>query len=90
MTASQNPGMNLLRKYLRPQRKLAALALLLAALSQVLALLDPIIFGWLVDGFANQRDTKGEQELVAGALRLLALAVAVASPRARARPCRTT
>jgi ATP-binding cassette subfamily B protein len=70
--------MNLLRKYLKPQRKLAALALLLAALSQVLGLVDPIIFGWLVDDYANQRDTKSDEELVRGALRLLALAVAVA------------
>jgi ATP-binding cassette, subfamily B, bacterial len=70
--------MNLLRKYLKPQRQLVALALLLAALSQVLALVDPIIFGWLVDGYANQRDVKGDEELVRGALRLLALAVAVA------------
>lgn len=70
--------MNLLSKYLKPQRKLAALALVLAALSQVLALLDPIIFGWLVDDYANQRDVKSDDELVRGALRLLALAVAVA------------
>jgi ATP-binding cassette subfamily B protein len=70
--------MNLLRKYLKPQRRLAALALLLAALSQVLALVDPIIFGWLVDGYANQRDVKGDDELVRGALQLLALALTVA------------
>ncbi|RYZ09605.1 MAG: ABC transporter ATP-binding protein [Comamonadaceae bacterium] len=65
-------------KYLKPQRRLAALALLLAGLSQVLALVDPIIFGWLVDDYANQRDVKTDEELVTGALRLLALAVAVA------------
>lgn len=70
--------MSLLRKYLRPQRKLLGLALLLAALGQVLALVDPIIFGWLVDDFANQRDAKGDAELVRGALQLLALALAVA------------
>jgi len=70
--------MRLLWKYLKPQRRLAALALLLAGLSQVLALVDPIIFGWLVDDYANQRDVKSEEELVHGALRLLALAVAVA------------
>ena len=70
--------MNLLRRYLKPQRKLVAGALVLAALSQVLALVDPIIFGWLVDDYANQRHVKSEQELVSGALRLLALAVGVA------------
>ena len=65
-------------RYLRPQRKLALLALLLAGASQVLALLDPIILGWLVDGYANQRGVKSDQELVHGALGLLALAVGVA------------
>lgn len=70
--------MKLLRKYLRPQRKLVAVALLLAAASQVLALVDPIIFGWLVDDYANQRHVKSDQELVQGALRLLGLAVLVA------------
>jgi len=54
------------------------LALLLAGLSQVLALVDPIIFGWLIDDYANQRHVKSDEELVRGALRLLALAVAVA------------
>ncbi|HEY8357234.1 MAG TPA: ABC transporter ATP-binding protein [Ramlibacter sp.] len=70
--------MTLLWKHLRPQRRLAALALLLAGLSQVLALVDPIIFGWLVDDYANQRHVKSDSELVNGALRLLGLAVAVA------------
>ncbi|MDB5751482.1 MAG: transporter related protein [Ramlibacter sp.] len=70
--------MSLLWKYLKPQRRLLALALLLAGLSQVLALVDPIIFGWLVDDYANQRDVKSDAALVQGALRLLALAVAVA------------
>jgi len=65
-------------KYLRPQRKLALLALVLAGASQVLALVDPIIFGWLVDGYANQRGVKSDPELVAGALRLLGLALVVA------------
>jgi ATP-binding cassette subfamily B protein len=70
--------MHLLWKYLRPQRKLVALALLLAAVSQVLALVDPIIFGWLIDGYATQRNIKSDDELVRGALALLALAVVVA------------
>jgi ATP-binding cassette subfamily B protein len=68
----------ILRKYLRPQRKLAVLALLLAGASQVLALLDPIILGWLIDGYATQRGTKSDAELVHGALALLALAVGMA------------
>ncbi|HAX20823.1 MAG TPA: ABC transporter ATP-binding protein [Hydrogenophaga sp.] len=70
--------MHILWKYLRPQRKLVALALLLAAVSQILALVDPIIFGWLIDGYATQHHVKSDEELVRGALLLLGLAVVVA------------
>ncbi len=70
--------MRLLWTYLRPHRALVALALLLAAVSQVLALVDPIIFGWIVDGYATNRGAKTHDELIAGVLRLLALAVGVA------------
>ncbi|MBK6867231.1 MAG: ABC transporter ATP-binding protein [Burkholderiales bacterium] len=70
--------MHTLWKYLRPQWRLSLLALGLAAASQVLALLDPIIFGMIIDGYATQKGVKSEGELVRGALTLLALAVAVA------------
>ncbi len=70
--------MHTLWKYLRPQWRLSLLALGLAAASQVLALLDPIIFGMIIDGYATQKGVKSEDELVRGALTLLALAVAVA------------
>jgi ATP-binding cassette subfamily B protein len=78
--------MSMLWKYLRPQRGLALLALFLAGVSQVLMLVDPIILGWLIDDYANQRDVKTEDELVRGALGLLGLAivVAIASRAARA------
>ena len=46
--------MHVFLKYLKPQRQLAVLALLLAAASQVLALLDPIILGWLIDGYGSR------------------------------------
>jgi ATP-binding cassette subfamily B protein len=70
--------MHILWTYLRPHGRLAVLALLLAAASQVLALVDPIIFGHIIDQFATGRSGKSEDELVAGVLRLLALAVVVA------------
>ncbi|MCO5106794.1 MAG: ABC transporter ATP-binding protein/permease [Burkholderiaceae bacterium] len=70
--------MRLLWRYMKPQRALIALALLLAAASQVLALVDPIIFGWIIDDYAIGRAGKTDQELISGALRLLALAVLVA------------
>lgn len=65
-------------KYLKPQWRLAMLALVLAGIGQVLALVDPIIFGTLIDDYANQKGIKPDDELVRGALGLLALAVAVA------------
>ncbi len=82
-TAAGRPGayarrMHTLWKYLRPQWRLGALALLLATISQVLALVDPIIFGKLIDEYATQKGARPEHELVRGALALLGLAVAVA------------
>ena len=70
--------MKVLWRYLKPQRGLVALALLLAGASQVLALVDPIIFGWIIDDYAIGRAGKSDDELIRGALGLLALAVLVA------------
>ncbi|MGZ8293446.1 MAG: ABC transporter ATP-binding protein [Telluria sp.] len=70
--------MHILWTYLRPHWRLAVLALLLATASQVLALVDPIIFGTIVDEYAIKRAGKTEQELVSGVLKLLGLAVLVA------------
>ena len=70
--------MSILWNYLRPHGKLALLALLLAAASQILALIDPIIFGRIIDRFGPAAASGPEAELVHGVLRLLALAVVVA------------
>ncbi len=70
--------MHILWSYLQPHRKLAWLALVLAAASQVLALIDPIIFGKIIDGYAINRGDKTDEELVSGVLKLLGLAVGVA------------
>lgn len=70
--------MQILWRYLRPHWRLAALALLLATVSQVLALVDPIIFGTIVDDYAIGRADKTEEQLIAGVSKLLALAVLVA------------
>lgn len=70
--------MRMLRTYLRPHGGLALLALLLAAASQVLALIDPIIFGRIIDEYAIGRAGKTGDQLVAGVLGLLALALVVA------------
>lgn len=70
--------MRMLWTYLRPHGGLALLALLLAAASQVLALIDPIIFGRIIDEYAIGRAGKTGDQLLAGVLGLLALALAVA------------
>ncbi len=69
--------MKILWKYLKPFRGWLALALGLAAVAQVLGLVDPIIFGRIIDQFAVNPGGRGEAELLRGALRWLALAVAV-------------
>ena len=56
--------MQILLSYMRPHRGLA--------------LLDPIIFGKIIDGYGGGRAGRDERELVSGVLTLLALAVAVA------------
>ncbi|MES2898310.1 MAG: ABC transporter ATP-binding protein [Pseudomonadota bacterium] len=70
--------MHILWTYLRPHWRLCLLALLLAAASQVLALVDPIIFGKIIDDYAIGRAGKSDQELVRGVSVLLGLAVLVA------------
>jgi len=70
--------MRILWTYLRPHGRLVLLALLLAGVSQVLALVDPIIFGRIIDGYAIHREGKTDHELVSGVLWLLGLAVIVA------------
>ncbi|RZA36131.1 MAG: ABC transporter ATP-binding protein, partial [Lysobacteraceae bacterium] len=70
--------MHILWTYLRPHRRLAALALLLAGLAQVLNLVDPIIFGMIIDDYALHPGNRTGDELVAGVMRLLGLAVLVA------------
>jgi len=71
-------NMHILWNYLRPHWRLAALALLLAGLAQVLNLVDPIIFGMIIDDYALHPGGRSDDELVAGVLRLLGLAVLVA------------
>jgi ATP-binding cassette, subfamily B, bacterial len=70
--------MKILWTYLKPFRGLIFLSLLLAAAAQLLNLVDPIIFGKIIDEYALKQDTKTEEELISGVLGLLAIAVAVA------------
>ena len=70
--------MNILWRYLRPHRGLVALTLLLAGLAEVLALVDPLIFGKIIDDYVLDPGGRPEADLVRGVLGWLAVAVAVA------------
>ncbi len=71
-------AMAILWRYLRPHRGLVALTLLLAGVAQVLTLVDPLIFGLIVDRYALNPGARPEAELVRGALGWLLVAAAVA------------
>ena len=70
--------MYILWSYLKPHGRLVILALFLAAISQVLALIDPIILGKIIDEYAIRPAGKTDQQLVSGVLGLLALALVTA------------
>jgi len=70
--------MHILWKYLKPERTLVVLTLFLAATSQVLIMIDPLIFGKIIDDFATNRFNKTHQELVSGVLFWLGVAIGIA------------
>jgi ATP-binding cassette, subfamily B, bacterial len=70
--------MSILWKYLKPQKKLIVVALVLAGISQLLNLVDPIIFGKIIDDYALNPANIPENARVAGVLFWLGIAVAVA------------
>ena len=78
--------MRIIWRYLEPYRWWIVLALALAGLAKALALLDPLIFGWIIDRYVEHPGSRTESELVNGVLGLLALAIgiAIASRIARA------
>lgn len=70
--------MKILWSYLRPHRGLIILSLSLAGVAQLLTLVDPIIFGKIIDEYATNPDTKSENELVKGVSFWLGIAVVIA------------
>lgn len=70
--------MKTLWRYLKPFQGLVLLTLALAGAAQLLALIDPVIFGKIIDEYALNSLRKTEKELVSGALFWLGAAVAVA------------
>lgn len=70
--------MKLLWKYLKPQQWLIVVSLTLAGISQLLSLVDPLIFGKIIDDYATQPGNHTEQELVKGVLFWLGIAIGIA------------
>lgn len=70
--------MRILWNYLKHQRALIVYSLLFAGLAQLLSLIDPVIFGKIIDDYANNPDNLPQQELVGGVVKWLLIAVAVA------------
>ena len=71
--------MRTLWRYLWPLRGWVLLSLLMAAVAQVLTLIDPVIFGRIIDDYALNPGNKSEQELVRGAIGWLVIAFAIAT-----------
>lgn len=70
--------MTILWKYLGPHKWLIIAALALAGTSQMLNLVDPIIFGKIIDEYAINPGDISENALVRGVLFWLGVAVAIA------------
>lgn len=70
--------MQILWRYLQPHRGLIFLSLVLAGCAQLLSLVDPLIFGKIIDEYATVPGNRTEDELVKGALLWLGIALLVA------------
>jgi ATP-binding cassette subfamily B protein len=70
--------MKILLNYLKNYKGLIAIALFLAATSQVFSLLDPHITGEIVDNFIEKKDVVSRDEFVRGILYLVGLAIGAA------------
>src|SRR5688500_17853222 len=70
--------MDILWTYLKPHRNLVILSLLHAAASQVLTMIDPLIFGKIIDDYATNPGNVSEDDLIKGVSFWLVVAVAVA------------
>ncbi len=72
--------------YLKPEKKILGLALLMATLNQVFSLLNPQIFARIIDDYASRISdfTQGEFVQGVGLLLLLYIVVALVSRTAKA------
>lgn len=70
--------MRILWQYLQPHRPLIFLSLILAAVAQLLSLVDPIIFGKIIDDYAANPKSMTQNEKVSGVLFWLGVAIGIA------------
>jgi len=70
--------MSVLWKYLKPQKWLIVVALVLAGISELLNLIDPLIFGKIIDDYALNPGSSTEETLIKGVLFWLGVAVSIA------------
>jgi ATP-binding cassette, subfamily B, bacterial len=71
-------SMNILFGYIKKYWKLLALSLVLATINQVFSLLDPLVFRYVIDGYATKFDQYTFHQFVRGVSILLGAAVGVA------------
>lgn len=71
--------MKILWSYLKPERKLVIVSLFLAGTSQLLVLLDPLIFGKIIDDYAGNLNSKTTAELTQGVIYWLLIAIGIAA-----------
>ena len=69
--------MHILWKYFKQQRWRVFVALLLAGIAQLLSLIDPIIFGKIIDDYATNPENLSEKKLINGVLYWLGIAIAI-------------
>ena len=65
-------------KYLRPHRPLILGSLFLAGTAQLLALIDPVIFGKIIDQYAGNKGNLSEHQRIQGVLYWLVIALGIA------------
>lgn len=70
--------MQILWHYLKPYKTLVAFSLLLAAINQTFSLIDPWIFGKMIDRFANHAGSFTEKAFITGVLGYLGLLIGTA------------
>lgn len=70
--------MNILWKYLKPHKRLIFLSLLLATVAQLLNLIDPIIFGKIIDDFGTNQGQMPQEQMIREVLFWLAVATGIA------------